>query len=159
MARALPVLTEHLLLPVGVHELTLSEVEALFANPSQSPRRQALFAKLAEYLREVKVAGWNVQVIVDGSFVMPSVTAPEDIDVLLVLPDGWDMTATVRPFEYDLIARRRTRRRYGFDVFAARNGSQEERAMIEFFEQVNTKWNAPLGLPAGLKKGIVRITP
>jgi len=90
---------------------------------------------------------------------MPAVDEPEDIDIILVLPEDWDMAAGIRPFEYNLIAWSRTRRRFGFDVFAVRASSPEEQAMVAFFEQVNVKWTAPLGLPAGLGKGIVRITP
>lgn len=159
MARALPALTEHRLLPVGVHDCTLAEVEALFGSFQRSERRQRLFAKLAEYMDEVKSAGWDARVIVDGSFVMAAVDEPEDIDVILVLPEEWDMASEIRPFEYNLIARKRTRRHYGFDVFAVKARSQEEQAMIAFFQQINVKWSQPLGLPAGLGKGIVRIAP
>jgi hypothetical protein len=158
MPPAVPSLTEHRLLPEGVHDLTLVAVEELFVT-SRTERRRALFTKLEEYVHEVESAGWGAHVIVDGSFVMPAVEEPDDIDVILVLPENWDMTAEIRPFEYNLIARRRTRKRYGFDVFAVRAGAPEERAMIAFFSQVNVKWNEPLGLPPGLSKGIVRIVP
>jgi len=116
-----------------------------------------LFAKLVEYVNDVKSAGIHARIIVDGSFIMGAVDEPEDIDVILVLPEDWDMASEIRPFEYNLIARKRTRRRYGFDVFAVRARSPEEQAMIAFFQQVNVKWNEPLGLPAGLGKGIVRV--
>lgn len=152
-------LTEHRLLPAGVHDLTLDEVETLFGRFQRTDRRRALFAKLVEYVNDVKGAGWNAGVIVDGSFVMPAVDEPEDIDILLVLPEDWDMTSEIRPFEYNLIARKRTRRRYGFDVFAVRARSPELQAMVAFFQQVNVKWSEPLGLPPGLVKGIVRIVP
>ena len=55
------------------------------------------------------------------------------------------MASEVWPFEYNLIARRRTRRHYGFDVFAVRARSPEEQAMIAFFQEINVKWNLPLG--------------
>lgn len=156
---SLPALTEYRLLPIGVHDFTLVEVEVLFGGFQRSERRRGLFAKLVEYMDELKSAGWNARVMVDGSFVMPAVEEPEDIDVILVLPEDWDMASEIRPFEYNLIARKRTRRLYGFDVFAVRARSPEEQAMIAFFQQVNVKWNEPLGLPAGLGKGIVRIAP
>jgi hypothetical protein len=159
MARSLPALTEHHLLPVGIHDLTLSQVESLFGGFQRSERRARLFAKLVEYLDELKSAGWNARVIVDGSFVMPAVDEPEDVDIILVLPEDWDMSSGIRPFEYNLIARRRTRRRFGFDVFAVRASSPEEQAMVTFFQQVNVKWSVLLGLPPGLGKGIVRIAP
>lgn len=159
MAHVLPALTEHRLLPVGVHDCPLAEVEAVFGRFQRTERRPRLFAKLAEYVEEVKSTGWDARVIVDGSFVMAAVDEPEDIDMILVLPEGWDMTSEIRPFEYNLIARSRTRRAFGFDVFAVRARSPEEQAMIAFFQQVNVKWTEPLGLPAGLSKGILRIAP
>jgi len=137
----------------------MTELEQLFGRFQRSEQRRRLFTKLQEYVAEVRSAGWGAHVIVDGSFVMAAIDEPADIDVILALPEDWDMTSEVRPFEYSLISRSRTRKRYGFDVFAVRAGSSEERTMLEFFQQVNVKWNEILGLPSGLKKGIVRIVP
>ena len=33
------------------------------------------------------------------------------------------------------------------------------RRMTEFFARVNVKWLAPLGLPPGAQKGLVRVVP
>ena len=90
---------------------------------------------------------------------MAAVDEPEDIDIVLVLPEDWDMASELRPFEYNLISRRRTQRLYGFDVFAVRAGSPEETNILEFFQEVGPKWRKPFGLPAGLRKGIIRIVP
>jgi hypothetical protein len=159
MPARLPPFTEHHLLPEGVHDCTLAEVEAAFGEFQRSQRRMHLLARLRDYVEEVTRAGWDAQIVVDGSFVMPAVDEPEDIDLVLVLPEGWDLTAEVRPFEYNLVSRKRTRRLYGFDVFAVRAGSPEEALMLDFFQQVNVKWSKLLGLPNGLKKGIVRLVP
>lgn len=155
----LPPLTEHRFLPSGVHDASLADVEVLFGVFQHSERRRRLFAKLTEYVDEVRRAAPSARVVVDGSFVMAAVDEPEDIDVILVLPGDWDMSAELRPFEYNLISRRRTQRFYGFDVFAVRSGSPEEANLLEFFQQVGPKWRKPFGLPAGLRKGIIRIAP
>jgi hypothetical protein len=155
----LPPLTEHRFLPPGVHDASLAEVEALFGAFQRTERRRRLFAKLREYVDEVGRATRAARVVVDGSFVMAAVDEPDDIDIILVLPEDWDMSSELRPFEYNLISRRRTRRLYGFDVFAVRAASPEETNILEFFQQVGPKWRAPFSLPAGLRKGIIRIAP
>lgn len=155
----LPPLTEHRLLPPGVHDASLADVEALFGVFQRSERRRRLFAKLLEYVDDVRRAVRGARVMVDGSFVMAAVDEPEDIDIVLVLPADWDMACELRPFEYNLISRRRTRRLYGFDAFAVRAGSPEETNIVEFFQEVGPKWRAPFGLPAGLRKGIIRLAP
>ena len=88
---------------------------------------------------------------------MAEVDEPADIDVVLVLPEEWDMAAEVRPFEYNLISRKRVRKKYGFDVFAVRANSPELTRWCEFFAQVNVKWCLPLGIPEGTTKGLLRI--
>jgi len=157
-ADELPPLTREGLLPEGVHAASLGSVKQRFGQFQQSDCRCRLFKKLEDFVREVGGAGWRAHVIVDGSFVMACVDEPSDIDIILVLPKGWDMSAEVRPFEYNLLSRRRTRSRYGFDVIAVRSDSEEESYWIEFFRQVNTKWNNDLGLPVGLRKGLIRVT-
>jgi hypothetical protein len=77
------------LLSPGIHDATLAEIEQELA---LSNRRRTLFNHLTEYVRGVRLTGWACEVLVDGSFVMPPVVEPDDVDVLLVLPAGWDLT-------------------------------------------------------------------
>jgi len=90
-------LDERKLLPAGVHDASLEEVEALFARFQKSERRMRLFGKLRDYLAAVKRAGCGSAVILDGSFVMACVDEPDDIDLALVLPADWDTTAALKP--------------------------------------------------------------
>lgn len=148
------------LLPEGLCDLTLEQVRSLFGQFQHSDRRCRLFEKLTRYVREVGQAGWGAKIVIDGSFVMSCVDAPEDVDLVLVLPTDWDIAAELRPHEYNVISKRMVRRLYGFDVFAVRAGSEEERRWLEFFAQVNVKWsNPPCRLPTGARKGLVRISP
>lgn len=154
----LPVLMPHGLLPAGIHLLTLEQVEQLFGQFQRSDRRGRLFDRLRIYLHELRGAGWALGVILDGSFVMKCVDEPEDIDLLVILPKGWDRAADLPPHEYNLLSHRMAKRLYKFDVFAAEDGSEEQAKWEEFFAGVSVKWeNAPLRLPPGLNKGLVRV--
>jgi hypothetical protein len=144
-------------LPEGVHELSLEAIEELFGKHQRTNKRCKLLENLRKYVKEVADAPWEAQVIVDGSFVMQRVDEPGDIDIILVMPPDWDMAAEVKPFEYNLISRKRTRSKYGFDVFPVRSGSSGERDLVDFFQQVNVKWCSRLNFPLGLRKGIVKV--
>ena len=78
-------------------------------------RRIQLFKKLAAYLKEAFQVNFVVAVLVDGSFVTAK-EEPNDIDLVLILRADHTLGAPVRPFEYNVISKRRVRRRHGFDV-------------------------------------------
>ena len=137
-------------LPEGVHECSLVELEERFGRFQRSDRRSALFAKFVEYLGEVRASGLATFVIVDGSFVTAK-PEPNDIDLVLVLSAAHDLTAELRPFEYNALSRRMVRKRYGFDLLSARAGSQELDEYIEFFQQVR-------GDP-DRRKGLLKVLP
>ena len=85
---------------------------------------------------------------------------PKTLDIILLLPEDWDLEAELRPFEYNvLLSKRQTRRRFGFDVFSYRRGTREAEALIGFFQQVNVKWVNALRLPPDIRKGVVRLVP
>ena len=63
-------------------------------------------------------------VLVDGSFVTDE-PEPNDMDVVLVLPDGYDVSQSVSPFEYNLRSRRRIQRTFGLDLFVVMPHSLE----------------------------------
>ena len=89
-------------------------------------------------------------VLVDGSFVTDE-PEPNDIDVVLVLPDGYDVSQSVSPFEYNLRSRRRIRRTFGLDLFVVLPHSLEYDRFVDFFSQVR---NQPQRT-----KGLVRVRP
>ena len=117
-----------------------------------------LFKKLTDYLDALRKAGIGGSLIVDGSFIMPAVDQPEDIDMVLVLPEEWDMTADLRPYQYNLVSKQRIKQEYRFDVFTVRKGSPREQEWVAFFSQVNPKWREGFGWPDDTTKGLVRIT-
>ncbi|MCI0380401.1 MAG: hypothetical protein L0215_22680 [Gemmataceae bacterium] len=145
------------LLPNGVHDASLEEVEALFARFQKSDRRLTLFKKLRDYLAAVKKAGCGQSVIINGSFVMGCVDEPEDIDLILVLSKDWDWDADLKPYQYNLVSKRRVRKDLGFDLFLAAEGTEDEQNWIKFFSRVNMKWRQQFGWPANSTKGLVRV--
>ena len=107
-----------------------------------------------EELRRAQIRGW---LIVDGSFVMGCVDEPDDIDVILVLAKDWDLTADLRPFQYNLVSKRDVKRKFPFDIFPVLAGSDAERNWTEYFQQINIKWYEPFGFEVGSRKGLVRV--
>ncbi len=145
------------LLVSGVHDATLAEVEQHFARFQRTDRRMNLFKKLKEYVAALQAAQINGALIIDGSFVMPAVDQPGDIDIVLVLAEEWNMTADLRPYQYNLVSKRRVKQEYRFDMFAVQKGSPKEQEWVAFFSQVNPKWCEAFGWPMDAIKGLVRI--
>lgn len=152
------VLDDRRLLPDGIHEASLEDIEELFGRFQKSERRSKLFKKLREYLKALKKADCGHSVIVDGSFVMACVDEPEDIDLILVLGPEWDWSADLRPYQYNLVSKRRVKQEFGFDVFPVGAGSKDEDRWLRFFHRVNPKWCKLFGWPLDSTKGILRVT-
>jgi Family of unknown function (DUF6932) len=150
-------LDDRKLLPPGVHDATLKEVDELFARFQKSDRRLKLFKKLQDYLTALKKAECAVAVILDGSFVMGCVDAPSDIDLVVVMPHDWDMGADLKPYQYNLVSQRRVRKEYRFDIKVVQAGSVGEQDWTTFYSQVKVEWCRQFGWPKDSVKGIVRI--
>jgi hypothetical protein len=143
------------LLP-GLHDATIEQIAATFG--SHTERRRRLMSNLQRYMQQVQSTGWsNTHVILDGSFVMAGVEQPDDIDLILVFPEGWDSFSEMRPFEYNLLWKSMVRRGYEIEVFSVRFNSSDYHYWVEFFGRVNLKWCQQFGLPENARKGIVRV--
>jgi uncharacterized protein DUF6932 len=151
------VFDERGLLPPGIHDATLDEIDRHFGRFQKTDRRTTFIGKLKAYVKEVKSTGWQCEIIVDGSFVMPMVDEPNDIDIILVLPADWDLTRVLRPFEYNVVDKAFTKKEYRIEVFAAPAGSELETRIRHLFEQVRSEWCQRFGWPEGTVKGAVRI--
>lgn len=145
------------LLAPGIHDASFSEVEQVFGRFQRTDRRLKLVSKLRAYTEQLARSGLNCTLIIDGSFVMTQVEAPEDIDIILILPSNWDRDAEISPIWYNLLSRRFTSREFDVEVFPVVAGSERERMWMDFFTQVNIKWCQHFGWPANLQKGLVRI--
>lgn len=149
-------LNDKQVLPDGIHDADMEEIERLFGQFQRSTRRSEFVKRLRDYVIELRKAGLGESLIIDGSFIMGCIDEPEDIDIVLVLADNWDMKDDLRPFEYNLISRRDIKRHYPFGVFVVTRGSEIELELLEYFSQVNTKWYE-FGFDDESTKGLVRI--
>lgn len=150
-------LTEAGILPAEMFDVDLDAVEALFGQFQTTSHRRVLFRKLAEYVDALRAADIGEELIVDGSFVMGCIDEPDDIDVVLVLSETWDLAAGLKPFQYNLVSKRDVKRNYPIEVFPVIRGSDAETQWTAYFHQINTKWYEPFGFAAGSRKGLLRI--
>lgn len=144
----IPALNEEGLLPEGVHDCTLDEIAVRFGRFQQSDRRVQLFVQLRELIEEERRAGLAVAVIVDGSFVTQKLE-PGDIDLVIVLPEGYNLGVELPLVQYNAISKTHLRRRYRFDVFVAIEDSPEYKEWLALFQR--DKWEYTR------RKGILRV--
>jgi uncharacterized protein DUF6932 len=147
-AMPIPPLDAQGLLPVGAHDCTLDELRARFGSFQSTDRRPRLFAKLEDFLVEARGSNVVQSLVVDGSFVTGKAD-PNDIDLIIVVAAEHDFLAEVSPAAYNVLSKQRVRRRFGFDLLVAREGSVEYRDWTDFFQQVR--------LEPGRHKGILRV--
>ena len=141
----IPVLTAEGLLPAGLFDCTLPELQAHFGAFRGSDHRARLFARLEELARVMRLSGLFEALIIDGSFVTAKPT-PNDIDLVAVLKSGHDFERDLPMSEYGLVSRALLRRRFGFDVVVAEPGSPLYRTYVEFFSRVREAPDARKGL-------------
>jgi hypothetical protein len=144
----IPPFNEQGLLPDGIHDCTMDEVAERFGAFQSSDRRPQLWARLAEFMRELKACGLMDAVLVDGSFVT-AISTPNDVDLVLVVSAGYEFSTDLAPMVYTLLAQHRVRRRFGFDIVVVKNGSENLAQAVTFFQQVKQR--------PGVLKGILRI--
>jgi hypothetical protein len=144
----IPQFNEAGLLPPGVHDCTLDEVRVRLGVFQTSDRRPRLFAALQQLVDEIRSAGTFRAMLINGSFVT-SKPAPNDIDLILVLPAAHNFRADLSPNEYNLVSARAIRRRFGFDALVVLEGKEDYTAALELFQQVRDD--------PGTKKGLLRL--
>lgn len=141
-------------LPEGVHDCTLAEVEERFGRFQRSDRRMTLTERLARYLKAAKQSGIVTAVVIDGSYTT-SKDEPEDIVIIAVLDATFDWTQELRPYQANVIDRAAVRREYRFDGFADKEGEAGLVNLIAVFATVPTKY---AGFTTKTHKGMVRVT-
>jgi len=145
---AIPTLNTDGLLPEGVHVCGLDEIKSRFGCFQGSDRRPQLFTKLEDLVGDLKKSSLIVALVIDGSFVTGK-TAPNDVDVLTVLGTGHDWQADLTPGDYTRLSHNLFRRRFGFDVLVAEDGSELYLKYVRFYSQSR---ELPLAT-----KGVLRI--
>ena len=144
----IPELNDAGLLPEGVYDCTLEEIGVRFGRFQKTDRRVQLFEKLCALVDEERRAGLAIALLIDGSFVS-SKPNPGDIDLVIVLPEGYNFGAELSPLQYNAISKSRVRRAYQFDVFVVEEHSLEYTERVAFFCQNSRRTNE--------RKGILRV--
>jgi hypothetical protein len=140
-------------LPEGVHECTIEEIDARFARFQKSDRRIKLTERLKQYLNAAKQSGIVKAVIVDGSYATNK-DEPEDIDIIAVLIDEFDWSQELKPYQSNVIDKAAIRRDYRFDGFVYKEGERGLLELIDDFAVVPEKHSR---LTAKTRKGMVRV--
>jgi hypothetical protein len=145
---AIPLLNKYGLLPEGIYDCTMEEAHRRFGQFQVTDRRPLLWGNFIAFMREAKASTLLETVLIDGSFVT-GWAAPNDIDLILVLPLQHDLATDLPPFQYNVLDQNRVRKQFKFDIVVVKNGSDNLEWAIGFFQQVRQR--------PGLKKGILRI--
>jgi hypothetical protein len=141
-------------LPEGVHDCTLTEVEERFGRFQRSDRRMTLTERLKRYLDAARQSGIVKAVVINGSYTT-ALDEPDDIDLIAVLHAGFDWTQQLRPYQSNVIDKRAVRRDCRFDGFAYREDQPELANLMAVFATVPEKH---AGLTSRTHKGMLRVT-
>ena len=141
-------------LPAGLHLCTLEEVIAVFGQFRRSDRRIRLTEQLMRYIHDAQRSGVVSAIVIDGSYVTAK-EEPGDIDLIVALRTDLDLTAEMRPMEYNIQSKTMVRKLYGFDVLPAVDGSETYQRFLDFFSRV--KLTDPDQQTRQERKGLLRI--
>jgi hypothetical protein len=128
----IPEWTQDGFLPPGVYLATLEEVEQRFVYFDRSNRRLQLFARFKELVQEARNSNIVQQLYLAGSFVT-SKPEPNDFDCIIVF-DPAIVGQTLAPYQYNLMSRRMTRRKYDSDIMPCVAGSTAMHRYFDFFQ-------------------------
>src|SRR5205809_6717643 len=112
------------LLPEGIHDCSLNELRQRFGSFQTSDRRPRLYQRFEELVSELRTLRMPLVIYVDGSFVTRN-PRPNDVDLILALPTEWDLAAELSPNIYNLLSKNQVKKRFGFDMFAVREQTDE----------------------------------
>ena len=146
----IPPFTANGVLPTGIYDTSLSEVEDKFGRFRSDDDRVVLFQRLTHYLGELFSWGHVQEVLLDGSFVS-SKDNPGDIDLIIVLKSDFDYEAPTTPTEYNVLSGRRISRTYNFDAKTVSANSLEYETWVNYFSQDTRR--------PGFTKGLLRLVP
>jgi predicted nucleotidyltransferase len=91
-----------------------------------------LQAALEAFVAEARGTGLVAAVIVNGSFASGQ-AQPGDIDLVVVLRGDVDLSAELRPDQYNVLSAKRVRSRYPFDVLFVTSAPETLQPAINFF--------------------------
>ncbi|MDA1191119.1 MAG: hypothetical protein O3A46_05465 [Candidatus Poribacteria bacterium] len=148
----IPELNDFGLLPPGIHDCTLDEVQERFGRFQTSDQRVQLFGKLNELVANLRASRLVTSLMIDGSFVTAKHN-PSDVDIVIGTAEQLSNVGLMKPMDYNAVSRNRIKRKYRFDALVAPDGSDAHREYIDFFT-VEVDANK---LPTGRSKGLLKV--
>jgi len=148
----LPDMTEHGLLPAGVHDCTADEVANAFCG---NERRQEIWEGFQRFMQRVATLPHPSEILIDGSFVTDK-TQPQDVDVVV-----------------DITGCNDNERAEWFDVYRDHHAEIHQDDYVDFypvivghgndfaafFQYIRAKDAFDRGIDPAVRKGILRIAP
>lgn len=140
------------ILPTGIHNCDLKEVAEKFV---YNKRRDDIWNKFKFFINQViKVPEISVA-YVDGSFVTDK-AVPSDVDLILEFATASDL-ANVKVRLPDLMNRREVKANHKVDLLFRLETEPPAADFLEFFQLLKPEEAIDRGVPAGTKKGILKI--
>jgi hypothetical protein len=149
---AIPSLTADGLLPVGVHDATLEEVEQAFG--LRTERRVELFQKLTLFLEFARTFGVFEAIIVDGSFVTDK-DSPGDIDAVILLARANLPRLLAQPGGAQFLDQDAIKPRYEIHLFLDPPPSG---TWTSFFQKLKPADALARKLRPGARRGVLKVT-
>ena len=149
-------ITQHGILPPGIHEMKLEEVGKLFGYIPGASNRLRLLETLKMYVERLQILQIGIALIVDGSCVMTRVEKPVDIDVVLIMPKEWRHTIeTIPPERYNLLSPENVETEFpGIHLFAITEHSPKYYDWIRYFPTSKTTGILCLTFPMTSRKDL-----
>ncbi len=151
---ALPNFTYHGLLPEGIHDCRLEEMEEMLVT---NPQREVLWQRLQTFLERARAMEQFSCAYIDGGFITNKIF-PEDIDVILQTRAAYSPEAflAMEPFFAEGIDK--IFEKYSVHLHFWCEGFPGGMSDFRrFFQYLRPQDAAPRGLKEGAKKGILRI--
>lgn len=150
----IPPFTKNGILPVGIHDCDLNEIEAVFVH---NRRRREIWNGFQRFLDLVRPIIEIDLIYVDGGFVTDK-PEPKDVDIVIEYPDASTLIRLMNTHSF-LADRDAVRDAYLVDVLPCLpqlpTGINDLRV---YFQYVRPQDALERGLPVGSKKGILRIS-
>lgn len=146
------------ILPTGIHDCDLAEIEAVFV---YNNKRRNVWNSFMLYLSQL-IAIQEVNVVyVDGSFITDKENftdnnePPNDVDIVLEFADLQTLNLIASQYP-DLVNHDQVKQTYNVDLWFWTVGFRND--LREFFQYLRPEEALNRSVPAGTKKGILRIS-
>ncbi len=148
---AIPAMSQAGLLPPGVHDATIAEVEQTFGR--RTPRRAELFVKFTAFLDVARGFGVFQAIIADGSFVTDK-DAPGDIDAVLLLPRADLAKLVAHPDRQQILDQQAVKSKYEIHLFL---DPLPTGRWTSFFQHLKPDDALARIVPPATRRGVLRI--